>query len=340
MLKWLRQLGAKKTGANDASSRRAVFVRGKYDSAQTTLENRRHWINADHLSANTAISADVRRTLRSRTRYEVANNSYAKGIVLTLANYVVGTGPRLQMLSDDPSVNRVIEKEFTRWAKAIGLAHKLRTMRIGQCESGECFGLLATNPRVAAPVQLDVRLIEADQVATPWPVARRDTNVVDGIILDEFGNPVAYSILRRHPGDSSALRLGGAEFDMLPADSVIHLFRADRPGQNRGVPEVTSSLSLFATLRRYTLAVLASAEQAALPSGVIYTDAPADAEAAGVEPMDAVEMDRGTWLTMPFGWKIGQLKAEQPTTVYGDFKHEVINEIARCLNMPFNIAAG
>ncbi|MCA9202736.1 MAG: phage portal protein, partial [Planctomycetales bacterium] len=172
------------------------------------------------------------------------------------------------------------------------------------------------------------------------PVARRDANVVDGIILDEFGNPVAYSILRRHPGDSSALRLGGTEFDTLPADSVIHLFRAERPGQNRGVPEVTSSLSLFATLRRYTLAVLASAEQAALPSGVIYTDAPADAEAAGVEPMDSVEMDRGTWLTMPFGWKIGQLKAEQPTTVYGDFKHEVINEIARCLNMPFNIAAG
>ena len=340
MLKWLRQLGGKKTSANDASRGRAVFVRGKYDSAQTSLENRRHWINADHLSANSAISADVRRTLRSRTRYEVANNSYAKGIVLTLANYVVGTGPRLQMLTDDPEINRVIEKEFTRWAKAVGLAHKLRTMRIGQCESGECFGLLATNPRVSAPVQLDVRLIEADQVATPWPVAQRDANVIDGIILDEFGNPVAYSILRRHPGDGSALRMSGAEFDVLPADSVIHLFRAERPGQNRGVPEVTSSLSLFATLRRYTLAVLASAEQAALPSGVIYTDAPADAESAGVEPMDTVEMDRGTWLTMPFGWKIGQLKAEQPTTVYGDFKHEVINEIARCLNMPFNIAAG
>jgi capsid protein len=56
--------------------------------------------------------------------------------------------------------------------------------------------------------------------------------------------------------------------------------------------------------------------------------------------MDQVELDRGTWMTMPFGWKIGQVKAEQPTTVYGDFKHEVINEIARCLNMPFNVAAG
>ena len=31
-------------------------------------------------------------TLRNRARYEVANNSYARGIVLTLANDVVGTG--------------------------------------------------------------------------------------------------------------------------------------------------------------------------------------------------------------------------------------------------------
>ncbi|MBW7905474.1 MAG: phage portal protein [Phycisphaerae bacterium] len=319
---------------------RVLVVRGKYDAAQTTHENRRHWANADHLSANAAANADIRRILRSRARYEVANNSYAKGIVLTLANYVVGTGPRLQMLTDDPEANRLIEKEFTRWAKAVGLPHKLRTMRIAQCETGECFGLLATNPRVAAPVQLDLRLIEGDQVCTPWPMPRNEPNAVDGVVFDEFGNPVAYTILRRHPGDLANFRISGTDYDVMPIESVIHLFRAERPGQSRGIPEITSSLSLFAMLRRYTLAVLGAAEQAALPSGVIYTDAAADAEASQVEPMDQVEMDRGTWLTMPFGWKINQVKAEQPTTVYGDFKHEVINEIARCLNMPFNIAAG
>jgi capsid protein len=43
---------------------------------------------------------------------------------------------------------------------------------------------------------------------------------------------------------------------------------------------------------------------------------------------------------MPGGWKMAQLKAEQPSTTYGDFKREILNEIARCLNMPFNVAAG
>jgi capsid protein len=63
----------------------------------------------------------------------------------------------------------------------------------------------------------------------------------------------------------------------MPVESVIHLFRAERPGQSRGVPEITPALPLFAMLRRYTLAVLGAAEQAALPSGVIYTDAQEDA---------------------------------------------------------------
>ena len=68
-------------------------VRGRYDAAATTDENRRHWANADLLSANAANNSKVRQTLRSRSRYEVANNSYARGIVSTLANDCIGTGP-------------------------------------------------------------------------------------------------------------------------------------------------------------------------------------------------------------------------------------------------------
>ena len=30
----------------------------------------------------------------------------------------------------------------------------------------------------------------------------------------------------------------------------------------------------------------------------------------------------------------------QPSTSYGEFKREILNEIARCLNMPYNVAAG
>ncbi len=344
MLRRLRELvtgkpAAPRRGRTMVVAHPHLRVHAKYDAAQTNHENRRHWMNADHLSADAAANPDVRRVLRSRARYEVANNGYARGMVDSLANHVVGTGSRLQMLTADAAANHVIEQEFARWAKAVKLAHKLWTMRVAQAESGEVFAVLATNPRVDSPVQLDLRLVECDRVTTPMALRSAGATLVDGVQFDDWGNPIAYVILRRHPGDTKTLT-GPADYDLVPAEAVIHLFRADRPGQSRGIPEITSSLPLYAMLRRYTLAVVGTAEHAALPSGVIYTDAPADAEAASVEPMDTVEMDRGSWLTMPFGWKIGQVRAEQPTTAYGDFKHEIINEIARPLNMPFNVAAG
>ena len=57
------------------------LVRARFDAAQTTRDNWRHWSAADHLSADMEAAPEVRRTLRMRSRYEVANNSYARGLV-------------------------------------------------------------------------------------------------------------------------------------------------------------------------------------------------------------------------------------------------------------------
>jgi capsid protein len=92
MLSWLRRTLLSPLSAR-AGFRSARFVRAKYDSTMTSDHNRRHWAHADGLSANAANIPEVRRVLRNRARYEVANNSYARGIVLTLANDVIGTGP-------------------------------------------------------------------------------------------------------------------------------------------------------------------------------------------------------------------------------------------------------
>lgn len=310
-----------------------------YDAARTTDDNRRHWINADQLSAMAATRADVRRILRSRSRYEVANNSYAKGIIRTLADYIIGTGPRLQMLTDQPDVNRFIEREFQTWMLAIDLPRKLHTARMSQTESGECFGRFRNNPFLATPVQLDVALIEADQIASPWPTT--DPRLIDGVRVDENSVPVAYHVLNHHPGDN--LYYTGMTFDgnEVPAALILHLFRAERPGQIRGVPEITPSLPLFAQMRRFTLATIAAAETAANLSGVLTTEAPSSPDDDDyAKPMDTVEIERNSLLALPYGSKLEQFKTEHPATTYAMFKRELISEIARCLNMPYAIAAG
>jgi len=338
MLTWLKNIfrstQPKRASACFPAGR---LIRARFDAAVTNDANYRHWANADGLSADAASSPHVRRILRNRSRYEVANNSYARGIVSTLANDVVGTGPRLQMLTHEAETNRRIEREFANWSAAVRLPEKLRTMRMAQAQDGEAFAVLIDNPALDSSVQLDIRLVEAEQVTTPDVLSLKD-NQVDGIVFDDFGNPVEYHVLKEHPGEISLS--SGDRYNRIPAEAIIHLFRADRPGQSRGIPEITPALPLFAQLRRFTLAVLGAAETAADFAGVLYTDAPPNGEADSIEPMDTIELEARALLTMPGGWKMGQVKAEQPSTTYGEFKREILNEIARCLNMPYNVAAG
>ena len=317
-----------------------AIVRARYDAAQTTTDNARHWAMADAMSADGAASADVRKKLRERARYEVANNSYAKGIMLTIANDAIGTGPRLQLLTNDPEINRRVETAFADWAKAIDLAEKLRAMRMAKATDGETFAILTANPVIDSPVQLDVQLVEADRVASPVMSILPTSNDIDGILLDPHGNPHTYTVLRHHPGATGSLSQWKTQYDLVSADAVVHWFRVDRPGQHRGIPELTPALPLFAQLRRYTLAVIAAAETAADFAAVLFTDAPANGEAQALEPMDVVELEKRMATVLPDGWKLGQVDAKQPSTGYREFKHEILNEIARCLNLPFNVAAG
>lgn len=311
------------------------WIRARFDAAQTTKDNARHWAAAEFLSADAEADSAVRRILRTRARYEVQNNSYARGIVSTLANDTIGTGPRLQMLLEGEKLNHRIEHDFYLWAKRVRLADKLRTLRMARCQDGEAFAILAQNPNLRSNVKLDIQLIEADRVTDDE--LTNDGSSVDGITFDSYGNAKSYKVLIAHPGGTENV---GTEFREVKASDMIHYFRSDRPEQHRGIPEITSALPLFAHLRRFTLAVVSAAEAAADFAGVLYTDAPANGEADAVEAMDTIQLERNMLLTMPGGWKMSQVDPKQPVTTYGEFKHEILNEISRCLNIPFNIAAG
>ena len=331
----MRLWPVKKKDAKERSSLLAKFLRARFDAAQTTKDNARHWGAAEFLSADAEADSNVRKILRTRARYEVQNNSYARGIVKTLAEDTVGTGPRLQMLLEDEETNRRIEHDFQVWAKKTHLAAKLRTVRMARCQDGEAFILLARNPMLKTNVTLDTQLIEADRVTDDELTV--DRNCVDGVTFDQFGNPKSYKVLKRHPGGTDTF---DSKFVTVKAENMIHVFRQDRPEQHRGIPEITAALPLFAHLRRFTLAVVSAAEAAADFAGILYTDAPANGEADSVEAMDTIQLERNMLLTMPGGWKMSQVDPKQPVTTYGEFKHEILNEIARCLSMPYNIAAG
>lgn len=315
-------------------------LNAKYDAAQDTEENRRHWAWADHDSAAAANSIEVRRKLRSRARYECHQaNSFAKGICLTLANDTISTGPCLQLNTGDENLDRFIEREWRAWSRSVNLAAKLRTARLSKVVDGEVFLLKSNNRRLRTPVQLDIRLIEADQISTPGFMDGIDGQV-DGIEFDKYGYPIQYHMLKSHPGDIWNLRAWDKD-DITP-DDMIHMFRVERPGQVRGIPEITPALPLFAFLRRWTLATIAASETAANLAGVMETmatnfDDEIGPEDLGDDPLTLPIM-RNMMMSLPRGWKLNQFKPEQPTTNYEVFRNAILNEIARCVHMPANKA--
>jgi lambda family phage portal protein len=314
-------------------------VSARYDSAETTRHNRKHWDSATSLSADAETNAHTRQILRDRSRYEVSNNTYAQGMGETIVNDVIGTGPRLQIELPDEILCKQIEKSWKSWAIAVDLPGKLRIMRMDIYQSGESFGIIGNNPRVEHDITLDLFLVEADQVTNGSFSAGNDSQQIDGITFDNYGNPVKYRVLKHHPGGTTYNST--TDCVTVMARDMIHYFKAKRPGQHRGIPEITAALPLFAQLRRYTLAVLDAAEAAADVSGVFYTDYPLNEEASDELQLGTeFELERNTFTTLAEGWKLGQIDAKQPTTTYPEFKKEVLNEAARCLNMPYNIAAG
>lgn len=316
----------------------APVVRARFDAAASS-DDHRHWANADAFAADAALSPSVRRTLRNRARYERANNSYLAGISATLANDLIGTGPRLQLDTGDPEADRMVERLFFDWGWTVDLPAKLRTMREALVTDGEAFALMISNPRLAG-VQLDVRLVEAEMVATPTESMQStitpEGNTVDGMEFDAVGNVTAYQVLNFHPGAN--FRVNTLQFQRVPANQMVHWFRPQRPGQHRGVPEVAPALRLFGQLRRYTEAVIAAAETAADLAAFIHSNSPA-AEVDEVDAFAALEIQKRTLTTLPEGWDISQLKAEQPTTQYPAFVRAILCEIARCMQLPYNVAA-
>ena len=347
MPRWLNSLvnvfrgrGTKPTGR-----RRSLRVRAGYDAAQTTKETEKHWADADSLSANALLDPSTRQLLRDRARQECANNGYAFGLVESLANDTVGTGPRLQL--SIPGVSRetcrAIETAWSNWSAEADYAEDLRVLHKTKARDGEGFALLIDNPRLArsgrTPVTLDLALYEAEQVADPFHRGL-DPLYVDGIRRDTAGNPIEYTFLKTHPGGVNAWL--SVQTEKFPAESVLHWYTATRPGQARGVSTIVPGLNLFAQLRRYTLATLSAAELAAMLAGVLKTTAPMDGstDSVTIETMDAVELVRGALLTLPADCEATQFRPEQPTGNYKDFKNELLTEIGRASAMPFGVIGG
>ena len=301
--------------------------------------NSNHFAGATNADINALIGSSLE-TVRNRAIHEITNNGYAAGIAGTFATFVVGSGPRLQVNSDDTEFAEFVEAEFPAWAEQADIEGKLSLadmLDLGVRQLCSCGEILATeqsepdDPRV----QLRYRFLEPHRLADPWSLIGSE-QVHNGIEVNDAGKPTTYYIHKAHPGTSKNWSKVG-EYDKVPADQVVHVYRYDRAEADRGFPWLMPSIDVFAKLRRWTLAVIDAAETAA-NLALFMTTSSETVTAEEVESADLFEVERNMMMTLPAHWKPEQLDAKYPPSSYKEVKAELIGEAARPVHMPTNIA--
>lgn len=303
-------------------------------------------------------------TLRARSRDLVRNNPIAAGARQTSKINVVGSGLRMRAklnakllgLSDDAAEawERNTETLFALWAEskcaditATQNFYELQGLVFNSAfESGDVFTLRRSPKHKRNIVPLAIDIVEADRVATPNQ-EQGNYLVRDGVRIDEDGAPVSYYILNEHPGDSLGAQLYG--FKEVPAfgaksgeQMVLHIFDRQRPGQNRGVPQLAPVIELLKQLDRYTEAELMKAVVASFFTVFLKTagdDGIASAAPMGAYPgMGANDVTMGSGTIVDIGTD-EEIQTAQPanTSNFDPFFQAVVRQIGVALAIPFEL---
>ena len=303
-------------------------------------------------SANVEIGS-ASRLLRERSRDLIRNNVYAAAAIRALVANLVGEGVKPRSATGDAALDATVSALWKRWApKAnagpapIGL-YGLQALAIRSwLESGEVV-LRRRRRRVedGLAVPLQVQALEADQIdggrneATP-----NGGRIVQGVEFDPLDRPVAYHLLRVHPGESIVgLSDPTRATSRVLARDVAHLYSIERPGQVRGVPALTPAIRRFRDLDDYEDAELVRKKVEACLVGVVHSDEEEEEGVAGKVTDangDVVETMEPGLFAYARGGK--QIAFNQPhsTGGYEGFKRAELQSIAVAVGLTYELLSG
>ena len=295
-------------------------VNARFDNARNTPDTASLFRNVDSLAMIAALNPTVRRIVRDRARYVVMNCPYAWGMLDTYATHVVGPWVTVSFPRGGipESVRDKLVTDFDAWALKADLWSKLKVLVRAKTTDGEAFATFYTDPTITDEtnaVTLNLATLECDRVES-WTESVSREDEIDGIRFDQYRHPVAYRILKHHPGDYR-VSIKNRRGEWIKSENVIHYFEMLRPEQVRGVSDFVSALDIPADQKSYRSSVTQTAVNAASVSGVLSTD----------QVPECFDDDDAS---------IGKCAME--VSLYPEFVRSLIAELARCISMPVNIA--
>lgn len=317
---------------------------------------------ADFVGSNRSADSEIRwalRDLRNRSRDLERNNEYFRRYLQLLRTNVVGeNGFRLQVRGRD--INRNIDvlgnqlvedawAEFSRRGNCtadgrMSLIDLQNHVITGMARDGEVFLRVVKGKFLRHGIA--VQVIEPDRVDEEMNERYRNGNDVRmGVELNEYKAPVAYHILLNHPGDYDYTTLAsGTKRVRIPASEIMHIYRAERADQTRGVPWSTAAISALKMLHGYREAELVAARTAASKMGFFTSPAgdgfmPDGYEEAGGQGSPIYEASPGTFAQLPAGVEFTPFDPSHPTSAFADFEKSILRGIAGGLGVSYTSLA-
>jgi lambda family phage portal protein len=306
-------------------------------------------------------------TLRQRSRALNRDDAHASAITNTVVSNIVGSGITPQCRIDHKTLEispqqaadfaRQAERAWKRWVPYADAQNRMDFYAIQGLiqrqilENGEVIALpLMVRDEPWRPLRLAYEIIEADRLETPIG-KRTDPNIRDGVELGERGQPIAYWIRKRHPGDASLIGQAAvaakAEFIRYPArnaagrKNVLHLFWTKRPGQTRGEPFFAPVLEYFRNLGQTVEAELMAQRIAACftafvsrktPYGPTMGKAVTNAKGQRIE-----EIEPGLVMYGEPGEEMSFGQPQRPGNTFEPFVMMILRAIGAALGLPFEL---
>lgn len=302
--------------------------------------------------ANAETGAGALGRLRDTARDLVRNNGYAARGIAGIANNVVGRGIIPQFTARSRQDTRALESAAVEHldTEAVDAAQRqdlygiqLQAMR-AVAESGEV--LVRRRRRRAEdglPLPFALQVLEADFLDSTRTGPQSNGNyAVLGVEFDAIGRRAAYWLFDEHPGAMSSFRLPQSR--RVPAADVAHVYRADRPGQVRGVPWLAPVMLRMADFGDFEDAQLLRQKIAACfaafvtdPEGEDRTATSGDGTSA--DPARVQQFEPGMVTYLPPG---KQVEFAMPPGVdgYRDYANVNLHAIAMGLGVTYELLTG
>lgn len=248
--------------------------------------------------------------LRARCRELGRNNEWAAVAPRRIASAVIGRGVTCVLEHDQDSVQKLAQELWESWAETTACHDEGRLNFYGiqrllwrsVVESGECLARARMRRQSDTdangddlPVPMQIQVLEVDHLDS-----RRDTigagsaagrRVRFGIELDIRNQRRAYWLFPEHPGDP--FWVTRSESVPVPAATMAHVHRMERPTQLRGIPWGASVALAVRDLADWKDATLVRFRLSACYVMFVQTDEIEDADSSATsmtgKPIDAIE---------------------------------------------------